>query len=76
MSISIAGAAPANRVMLAFGHAMFTTFHVTALCFSAPYILITIPAHLIYTAMALAKQDGAHRVLIHVADVAADRSLP
>lgn len=76
MPISIAGAAPANRVMLAFGHAICTTFHVTALCLSAPYILITIPVHLIYTAIALAKQDGAPRVLIHVADVAADSSLP
>ena len=58
MTISIASAAPANRVMLAFGHAIFTAFHVTALYFGVAYLLITIPVHLIYTAVALAQQDG------------------
>jgi len=38
--------------MLGFGHAIFTIFHVTALYSSAPYLLITIPLHLIYTAAA------------------------
>jgi hypothetical protein len=74
MSIRVAGAAPANRGMLGFGHAIFTTFHVTALYFGAAYLLITIPVHLIYTAVALAQQDGAPRVRIHVADAAADGS--
>jgi len=76
MTISIASAAPANRVMLAFGHAIFTTFHVTAVYLGVAYLLITIPVHLIYTAVALAQQDGGPRVRIHVADAAADGSLP
>jgi len=38
--------------------------------------LITIPVHLIYTAVALAKQDRAPRVRIHVAEVAPDGLLP
>jgi len=70
MSIRVAGAAPANRGMLGFGHAIFTIFHVTALYSSAPYLLITIPLHLIYTAAASATQDRAPRARMHVADVA------
>jgi len=76
VDINIAGAAPTNRGMLAFGHAISTAFHVTALYFGAAYLLITIPVHLIYTAVALAKQDRAPRVRIHVADVAPDGLLP
>ena len=76
MTISIASAAPANRVMLAFGHAIFTAFHVTALYFGVAYLLITIPVHLIYTAVALAQQDGAPKVRIHLADASGDGSLP
>ena len=45
--------------MLGLGHAIFTTFHVAALRFGATYLFITIPAHLIYAAVALAKQDAA-----------------
>jgi threonine/homoserine/homoserine lactone efflux protein len=63
--MSIASAAPANTVMLAFGHAIFTVFHASAFYFGAAYLLITIPAHLIYTAVALAKQDRSRRVQIH-----------
>ena len=59
--ISLAGETPANRGMLELGHVIFTTFHVTALYFGAPCLLITIPVHLIYTAVALAKQDGSVR---------------
>jgi hypothetical protein len=40
------------------GHGISTTFHLTALYFGAAYLLITIPVHLIYVAVALAKQDG------------------
>ena len=76
MTISIASAAPANRVMLAFGHAIFTTFHVTAVYLGVAYLLITIPVHLIYTAVALAKQDRWLRVQIHIAHVAPEDSLP
>jgi hypothetical protein len=32
--------------------------HAAALYFGAQYLLITIPVHLIYTAVALAQQDG------------------
>ena len=74
MSIRVALTAPANTLMLAFGHAIVTAFHATAFSFGAAYLLITIPAHLIYTAVALAQQDGAPRVRIHVADAAADGS--
>ena len=76
MTISIASAAPANRVMLAFGQAISAAFHASAFYFGAAYLLITIPVHLIYTAVALAQQDGGPRVRIHVADAAADGSLP
>jgi len=58
MSISIAGETPAKRDMLELGHVIVTTFHVTALYFGAPYLLITIPVHLVYAAVALAKQDA------------------
>ena len=61
MPISTAGAAPANLGMLRIGHAICITFHVAALYFGASYLLITIPVHLIYAALALAKQDGAVR---------------
>jgi hypothetical protein len=44
--------------MLGLGHAIFTIFHVAALHFGALYLLITIPVHLIYTAVVLAKQDA------------------
>ena len=76
VDINIAGAAPTNRGMLAFGHAISTAFHVTALYFGAAYLLITIPVHLIYTAVALAKQDRWLRVQIHIAHVAPEDSLP
>jgi len=58
VDISIAGATPANSALLGLGHGIFTTFHLTALYFSATYLLITIPVHLIYAAVALAQQDG------------------
>jgi hypothetical protein len=45
--------------MLGLGHVIFTTFNVTALHFGVPYLLITMPAHLIYAAVALSKQDAA-----------------
>ena len=45
--------------MLGLGHVILTTFHVGALRFGATYLFITIPAHLIYAAVALAKQDAA-----------------
>jgi len=76
MTISNERAAPANRALLAFGHAISTALHVTALYFDEAYLLITIPAHLICTAVALAKQDRAPRVRIHVAGVAPDGSPP
>jgi hypothetical protein len=44
--------------MLGLGHAIFTIFHVTALHLGALYLLITIPAHLTYAAVALAKEDA------------------
>ena len=58
MPISTAGVAPANLGMLRIGHAICITFHVATLYFDASYLLITIPVHLIYTAVALAKQDA------------------
>jgi hypothetical protein len=58
MAISIAVETPAKRGMLELGHVIFTTFHVAALYFGALYLLITIPVHLVYAAVALAKQDG------------------
>jgi len=61
MPISTAGAASANLGMLRIGHAICITFHVAALYFGASYLLITIPVHLIYAAVALGKQDGAVR---------------
>ena len=70
MPVSIASASPANTSMLGFGHAICTALHVTVLYFGAAYLLLTIPAHLIYIAVALAKQDRAPRVQIHVANVA------
>ena len=76
VDISTAQAALANRGILAFGHAIYSAIHITALYFGVAYLLITIPVHLIYTAVALAQQDGAPRVRIHVADAAADGSLP
>ena len=57
VDISIAGATPDNGALLGLGHGISTTFHLTALYFGAVYLLITIPVHLIYTAVALAKQD-------------------
>ena len=72
---SIADAVPANGI-LAFGHAISTAFHVAALYFGLAYLLITIAVHLIYTAVALAKQDGAPRIRTNVANVARDGSLP
>ena len=45
--------------MLGLGHVILTTFHVAALRFGATYLFITIPAHLIYAAVALSKQDAA-----------------
>ena len=65
MTISIASASPANTGMLGFGHAICTALHVAALYFGAAYLLITIPVHLLYTAVALAKQDRSRRVQIH-----------
>jgi len=44
--------------MLGLGHALFAAIHAAALYFGAQYLLITIPVHLIYTAVALAQQDG------------------
>jgi hypothetical protein len=44
--------------MLGLGHVILTTSHVVALRFGAAYLLITIPVHLIYAAVALAKQDA------------------
>jgi hypothetical protein len=76
MPFSIASASPANTGMLGFGHAICTALHVAALYCGAAYLLITIPAHLIVIAVALAKQDRAPRVQIHVANVAPDGSLP
>ena len=76
VNTGIAGAPPADRGVLAFGHAIFTAFHVTALYFGVAYLLITIPVHLIYTAVALAKQDSLLRVQIRSADVAPQESLP
>jgi hypothetical protein len=61
MPISSAGAAPANLCMLRFGHASCISFHLTALYFGAAYLLLTIPVHLIYAAVAFAKEDGAVR---------------
>jgi hypothetical protein len=61
MPISGAGAAPANLCMLRFGHTICISFHVTALYFGAAYLLLTIPVHLIYAAVAFAKEDGAAR---------------
>ena len=58
VDISIAGATPANNALLGLGHGISTTFHLIALYFGAAYLLITIPVHLIYAAVALAKQDG------------------
>jgi hypothetical protein len=59
--LNIADEIQANHGMLELGHVIVLTFHVTALCFGAPYLLITIPVHLLYTTVALAKQDGAVR---------------
>lgn len=56
--ISIKGETPAIRGMLGLGHALFATIHATALYFGAQFLLITIPVHLIFTAVALAQQDG------------------
>jgi hypothetical protein len=61
VDISIARETPARRGLLGLGHGISTTFHVTALYFGAAYLLITIPVHLIYAAVALAKQDGSVR---------------
>ena len=58
VSISIESETPANRGMLGLGHALFAAIHAAALYFGAQYLLITIPVHLIYTAVALAQQDG------------------
>jgi hypothetical protein len=58
VDISMAGATPASSALLGLGHGISTTFHLTALYFGAAYLLITIPVHLIYAAVALAKQDG------------------
>jgi len=58
VDISIAGATLGNSALLGLGHGISTTFHLTALYFGAAYLLITIPVHLIYAAVALAKQDG------------------
>jgi len=76
VDISTAQAALANRGILAFCHAIYLAFHVTALYFGVAYLLITIPVHLIYTAVALAKQDSLLRVQIRSADVAPQESLP
>ena len=76
MPVSIAGAAPANLGMLRLGHAIVITFHVAALYFGGSYLVVTIPVHLIYTAVALAKQDSLLRVQIRSADVAPQDSLP
>ena len=76
VDISNARAALANRGILAFGHAIYSAFHITALYFGVAYLLITIPVHLIYTAIALAKQDSLLRVKIHIADVTPEGSLP
>jgi hypothetical protein len=72
VDVSVAGEIPAYRGLLGLGHGISTTFHVMALYFGAAYLLITIPVHLIYTAVALAKQDRAPRVRIHVANVVPD----
>ena len=58
MSSGTAGAVAANRSMLGFGHAIFATFHVAVLYFGVLFLLITIPVHLVYVAVALAKQDS------------------
>ena len=76
VDISTAQAALANRGILAFGHAIYSAIHITALYFGVAYLLITIPVHLIYTAVALAKQDRWLRVQIHIAHVAPEDSLP
>ena len=59
MPNSIENAAPDNRGMLALGHAISTAFHVTALYLDATYLLLTIPVHLIYAAVAFARHDAA-----------------
>jgi hypothetical protein len=61
VSISVEGERPDNRGVLGLGHVIFTVSHVAALYFGAPYLLITISSHLIYMAVALAKQDGGVR---------------
>ena len=61
VDISIAGEMPAHRGLLGLGHGISATFHVTALYFGAAYLLITIPVHLVYAAVALAKEDGSVR---------------
>ena len=61
VNISIAGEMPAHRGLLGLGHGISITFHVTALYFGAAYLLITIPVHLVYAAVALAKEDGSVR---------------
>jgi hypothetical protein len=61
VDVSIASETPASRGLLGLGHGISATFHVTALYYDAACLLITIPAHLIYAAVALAKQDGSVR---------------
>ena len=57
--ISIAGETRTKRVMLGLGHVIFTICHVAALYFDTSYLLITIPVHLIYAAVALANLDSS-----------------